>query len=140
MTFKGDGKVLYTPWDLDLTFGNAYNSDVEILTSNYTNTPAYNVILKISPVYKLLSLNDSNIKKLLYDRYIYLRQNEWSDINITKILAKYETDIYDSGAYQRDMKRWPDGGYENPSLKLSKFKSYVIERLEYMDAYMERYN
>ena len=140
MTIKGDGKVIYTPWDLDLTFGNVSTADNNVLTNGYSKEASFNVIFKISPVYKLIELGDNEINKLIYQKYTDLRENAWSDLNIMKILDSYENDIYNSGAYIRDMEKWSLGSYENPSLKLSKFKSYVIERLEYLDKYMEKYN
>ena len=140
ITIKGDGKVLYTPWDLDFTYGNVYTSENNVYTSNYYKNITDNVIFKASPAYKLIEAGDKDFIKMIYQKYIELRNNAWSDINIMKIIDKYEKDIYNSGAYIRDMERWPTGNYENPSLKLSKFKSYVIERLEYLDEYMEKYN
>lgn len=140
ITIKNDGKVIYTPWDLDLTFGNVSSSDNALGTSSYYKDPTFNVTFKISPVYRLVELKDSDINKLIYQKYTNLRENAWSDINIMKLIDKYEKDIYNSGAYIRDMERWESGGSENPSLKLSKFKSYVVERLEYMDEYMKKYN
>ena len=140
ITIKGDGKVLYTPWDLDFTYGNVYTSGNNVYTSNYYKNTTDNVIFKASPAYKLIEAGDKDFIKMIYQKYIELRSNAWSDINIMKIIDKYEKDIYNSGAYIRDMERWPTGNYENPSLKLSKFKSYVIERLEYLDKYMEKYN
>lgn len=140
ITIKGDGKVLYTPWDLDFTYGNVYTSENNVYTSNYYKNTTDNVMFKTSPAYKLIEAGDKDFIKMIYQKYIELRNNAWSDINIMKIIDKYEKDIYNSGAYIRDMERWPTGNYENPSLKLSKFKSYVIERLEYLDEYMEKYN
>ena len=140
ITIKGDGKVLYTPWDLDFTYGNIFYDRNNVLTYNYYKNTTDNVIFKTSPAYKLIELGDKEFIKMLYQKYIELRNGAWSDINIMKIIDKYEKDIYNSGAYIRDMERWEEGNYQNPSLKLSKFKSYVIERIEYMDKYMEKYN
>ena len=54
------------------------------------------------------------------------------------MLEKYEKEIYDSGAYVRDCKRWPESTKQNAALKLSVLKQYVSKRLEIMDAYMEQ--
>ena len=51
------------------------------------------------------------------------------------MLDGYETKIFDSGAYLREMERWQKGSYEDPALKLSVFKSYVLERLKACDQY-----
>ena len=47
-----------------------------------------------------------------------------------------EQDIYGSGAYLRDMERWPDGTYQDPALGLSVFKDYVLKRYTSMDTYI----
>ena len=48
----------------------------------------------------------------------------------------YERDIYGSGAYVRDMERWPDGNYQDPEAGLSIFREYVHARLRSMDSYI----
>ena len=47
-----------------------------------------------------------------------------------------EQDIFGSGAYLRDMERWPEGSYQDPELGLSVFREYVHGRLRSMDQYM----
>ncbi|MCR4658084.1 MAG: hypothetical protein K5770_17940, partial [Lachnospiraceae bacterium] len=59
----------------------------------------------------------------------------WSDDRILGMLDEYEAQIFDSGAFLRDMERWPDGNYEDPRYKLSVFKDYVLRRLEYCDGF-----
>ena len=54
------------------------------------------------------------------------------------MLRDFERNIFDSGAYLRDMDRWPDGSYGNPDLKLSVFTEYVLARLHAMDEYYRR--
>ena len=49
------------------------------------------------------------------------------------LIDQYENDIFESGAYLRDMERWPDGLYEDPEVKLSVFREHVMQRLSYMD-------
>ena len=49
------------------------------------------------------------------------------------MLNDYEARIFDSGAYLREMARWPDGTYEDPALKLSAFKEYVFKRIAVCD-------
>ncbi len=137
MTFIND-KVLYTPWDLDLTFGNGFNKNQINLTNMYYYKPSDNFIMKLNPIYKIKKL-DVNINKSIINRYTYLRKTVWSEDSIDKIITEYEKDIYNSGAFLRDMNRWENGNFNNPKLKLSKFKDYVFERLIYMDKYVAEY-
>ena len=133
--YNGNLVSIYTPWDLDLTFGNTSSLDNN-LTSIYELTPDVNIIMKINPAYILKRLGDTYINKLIYERYTYLRNTVWSNTNIKKILSGYENDIFLSGAYLRDKETWPDGNYTN-NYNLKEFTNYVILRLKYMDEYIE---
>ena len=136
-----EGKLLYTPWDLDNTFGNSW-TDIED-NEHKNNANEYyikatdNVIMKSNFIYKLKLNNDENMRTRIKDRYKELRKKEWSEDNLEKIINKYEKDIYNSGAFLRDRSRWPDGNYNHNSTKLKIFKDYVKNRLKYMDEYIE---
>jgi hypothetical protein len=58
--------------------------------------------------------------------------------NLNSMLDEYEKDIYGSGAYLREMERWPDGSYWKPETGLDTFREYVAERLEKLDEYYDR--
>ena len=66
-----------------------------------------------------------------------LREDRWSDETIAAMIAEFEKDIYDSGAYVRDVERWPDSSQQDPDLKLTLFERYVHERFISMDAFIE---
>lgn len=139
ITLKEDGKVLYTPWDFDITFGNVFNAELTNLTDMYKLDPSANFVMKLNPIYRIRKLGDLSINLLMYNRYQYLRDTVLSDGNIANIIDNYESDIYDSGAFIRDMNKNKDGNYNNPKIKLNKFKTYVLERLSYLDKYMADY-
>ena len=136
--YENGYKIIYTPWDMDLTLGNAYSDYDRMGTGMYSSDPSVNNIMEINPIYRLKEL-DSDIGKKIYERYIYLRKNAWSDENINKILDDYEDDIYNSGAFLRDSEKWKDGFYNDSSVKLTEFRNYISLRLYYMDKYMEEY-
>lgn len=138
LTFKDNGKVIYTPWDMDYTFGNGHNYQKVNFTKMYEVLPSENIVMKLNPIYKARKFG-KDVQESVYSRYKELRNTTWSDENVIKLLESYEEDIYFSGAFLRDKERWPKGNYNNPNVGLSKFKSYVIERLEYMDKYIEEY-
>lgn len=66
---------------------------------------------------------------------IDLRSTAWSEEKIDDILEEYKADIYHSGAYLRDMERWPDGLYTDASDELNSFRAYIRQRLQECDAY-----
>ena len=131
----GTYKFLYTPWDMDITWGNNWDTDAHNLTIPYSLNATYNLPMESGPLYMLLINHDSYAWETLLDRYWELRSDLWSEENISRMLEEYENQIFGSGAYMRDMVRWPEGSYEEPELKLSVFKEYVSERLREIDLY-----
>lgn len=134
---NGQNKCLYIPWDLDLSFGNVYNIDNKDLTDDYAIDHTYNTNHISNPIHMLIKLGDKQTEDRLINRYKELRSKQFSNKNIISIIDKYENDIYGSGAYFRDMKRWPDGSYVDGDYNLNRFKDYVIKRFEYLDSYYE---
>lgn len=136
---KDDGYVvLYTPWDMDLTWGNIWNNKFNNVTEGYhyeyDDEFCYMVI---NPIYNLIQNGDQETIDKVKERYKYLRNNEWSDENLITQLEKYEADIFMSGAYDRDKNRWPDSNLIEEN-NLSRFKEFVINRFHYLD--MQCYN
>lgn len=138
---KEDGslKALYAPWDMDISWGNLWIPDLEQnFTVPYGVKVEDNYLFEHGYLNKIIVNNNTTILSIMFDRYNCLRENKWSDNNIIKLLNEYETEIFDSGAYRRDIERWPDSTKEDPDKKLSDFKEYVLERFGEMDLYIER--
>ena len=131
-------KILFTPWDMDITWGNLFKSVFPNCTIPYGMDAQNNELeMMLNPVHEMLKRQDPEISEILKTRYAELRSGAWSETEINQMLAGFEQDIYGSGAYFRDMERWPDGTYQDPGQKLSVFRAYVHERLLAMDAFME---
>ena len=111
---------IYTPWDLDLIFGRTGNGEE---TSRIIGVV----------VGRLQKLGDGEIGEEVAKRYKELREKYWSDEHISELINEYEREIYRSGAFSRDMARWPEGNYNDPDEELIRFKEYVLKRLEAMD-------
>lgn len=139
LSFKySDGKkiLLHTPWDLDLTWGNKYIADLSVnKTIPYGIDSSSNFIMRRSNIQALITGGDEKVWDLVLSKYWELRRGLWSEENINAMLDKYELDIYASGAYLREMERWPDGTYANTDDGLSVFRAYVMERLHETDEY-----
>lgn len=118
---RGNDKVwIYTPWDLDLTFGYTGNGgELSRITGVVVN--------------RLQELKDGEIDSELAKRYRELREGAWSNEQITEMINEYEKEIYRSGAFSRDMERWPEGNYNDADEELTRFREYVLERLVTMD-------
>ena len=128
--------ILYTPWDMDISWGNSLDNKFNNLTRPYAinvNDNSYEMIL--NPV-SVLQKSDPGCIEMIRDRYAELRADGWSDQTIDAMLYGFEQDIFGSGAYVRDMKRWPEGSYQDPELGLSVFREYVHNRLSSMDSFI----
>ncbi len=140
ITFKekeGTYQGLYTPWDMDYAWGNAYTG---VLTENYTREYSIresdNVVFELSAVPRLQVLGDTEINGQVRQRYEQLRKGAWSEESLRAMLNGFEKDIFLSGAFVRDKQRWPQGSYIDADKRLSVFKDYVAKRLQYMDAFV----
>ena len=132
-------KLLYTPWDMDISWGNGLKTSAKNNTLAYAYSPDNNSLeMMLNPTAVLLR-QDESIKKLIRNQYHTLRSHGWSDAVIDEILDGFEQDIYGSGAYVRDMERWPNGSYQDPEIGLSLFREYVHARLDAMDQYIESF-
>jgi CotH protein. len=129
--------ILYTPWDFDLSFGNAWQGSLPNKTStiSYGTSPDYLPESSTMPVPMLREKGDKTIDQEVKTRYAELRRGAWSNENIMRLISEYEVDIFASGAYDRDCARWPDGNYFEGATNLSKFRDYVEKRLVFLDKY-----
>ena len=131
-------KILFTPWDMDISWGNISDPYLHNYTGLYSLDPDDNSFeMSVNPVSVLLRDDDPEIKSLVRERYMQLRSDEWSDEVIDAMIENLEKDIYGSGAYKRDIERWPYSSSQDPDLKLSVFREYVHERFISMDSYIE---
>ena len=134
VAMKGNGQggitALYCPWDLDRGWGSGLEP--------YDFEPDKNYIMESEYLNQLILNEDTAIWEKIFDKYSKLRSTVWSEESLNAMLDEYEADIYDSGAFLRDMERWPEGIYAEPADKLSVFRTYVMERLRETDAYYGR--
>ncbi len=128
-------KGLFAPWDMDRTWGNHCDESSVSDVLAYYNSPEENFILNCGYFAQIIKNDKDTYNRLLSEKYEILRHGAWSDDRIFEMLDEYEAQIFDSGAFLRDKERWPGGSFEEPKIKLSRFKEYVSERLEYCDNY-----
>ena len=115
---------LYCPWDLDYS---------------WSRDPSYNYLMETGYLEQMIANGNTDVIKLMCDRYWALRETHWSDGSLMEMLDDMENDIFGSGAYLRDYERWPDGEYEdNIYAGLSDFKNFVLSRVHETDLYYLR--
>ncbi len=136
---KGDISpvAVVCPWDMDLTWGNFYvEENKNGVGENYVafDTPCF---MTEGFICQQLDENRENTVKMLHEKYCTLRETQWSDEHLNELMDEYEKEIFDSGAYARDIKRWPNSNHHEISIGLSDFREFVLDRSDWMDHYME---
>ncbi|MBP3735468.1 MAG: CotH kinase family protein [Lachnospiraceae bacterium] len=136
----GIRKIFYIPWDIDVTWGNGFGLPQEGKISSYIySIPASrNTVMCQSVVEELINADPERMLKIVTDRYFFLRSGMWSDRCLDEMLLALEKKIFASGAYRRDITRWPGSDRVDPEEGLDRFRSYVRERLACTDAYYEK--
>lgn len=137
---KGEKETaLYTPWDMDISWGLQWTGDAETnMCKAYGIPSSQNTVMGIGNLPSLILNGDDKIWGLIFDKYRKLRENLWSEEYLNELIDAYEEDIYLSGAYFREMDRWPNGSYWDADKGLEDFRSYVADRLRETDDYYRR--
>ncbi len=131
--------ALYSPWDMDITWGNMWTEDVMANKVIPYGMPVDdNCIMESGYLNQLLDNGDDLIWEKVFRKYRRLRETGWSEENINSMLDEYEADIYGSGAYAREMERWTEGTYSGIVSRLDVFRDYVMKRLHETDLYYGR--
>jgi len=133
---NGKLKAVYIPWDMDISWGNNWSKSGKNYTLPYSLGANENYIMMLNPIPYLEKLCDTEIDKLIFERYMNLRADKWSEEYLLNMIDGYENDIFLSGAYKREKERWPDGSYVDGEENLEKFRQFVVERLFYMDEFV----
>lgn len=122
-------KMYLVPWDVDLTWGNIYTDNEEMLYTVYA-PERVRKYLQWPFADRLLSLNAGDIRKKAADRWEELRKGILSDTNMQRLLEQCIHLVQDSGAFARDAARWPesshDGDYDSMRL-------FMKGRMAFMD-------
>ncbi|MCR5596702.1 MAG: CotH kinase family protein [Lachnospiraceae bacterium] len=128
---NGEWHILMIPWDLDLTWGNRQKTEADL----YDVPPDENVLSDDGPLHQVLVNGDPEIRTEIVEKYQTLRGDAWSDEKVNALLDRLEAQIYGSGAFTRDIERWPDSNHNDPETGLDDFRVFVSERFDYLDSY-----
>lgn len=127
-----DGKIYCFPWDLDVTFGLGWDGGVKNFL--YRNKKA------------ATNLYDHRCGRRIVKyypgaaNYVKKRWQELLDQNIATVdgimeMAEgYWNDLWRSGAFMRNLNRWPDTSYVED---LDYFRESMQRRIEFLDDYIK---
>lgn len=121
-----DYQFIKIPWDFDLTWGNRWDGSSS-LNSSFD--------MKRTEKYFLDTVFEKIVQLGVYDEKI---QDRWAEIRtdiynldyIDEKLNSYVKLLEDSGAYEREAKRWPDS---QVTMDVSPIREFAQKRLDILD-------
>ena len=128
-----DGKLVMAPWDCDISFGlNWGDGDHESLHL-YHEPYAFYEIQNLPVFEKYIEQNVNDFRGTLADRWNTLRGEWLSNEEILSRAHAFRAQITDSGALDRNRRRWPKSGDADD---LSYIEEFVNFRIPFLDSYI----
>lgn len=135
--YQEDGtyRFVKNPWDLNATWGNLFTGNSEENNTLFQEDYYREVRNWSSDVSTLYYMNEKEISRLLYARWIELRNTKViTEEGIDEIFNSEYAYLYASGAYVRNYERWPNGTqYWDDNYVFE----YVEKRIPFLDQYFE---
>lgn len=131
---NNEGTIGYfIPWDMNISWG-------DVLTDNeYYCMEAppemINEIILWEPGTRILMTDAGGAQSKAIKKWQDFRAGALSNEQLTVRIEELTHEVRDSGAYMRDMTRWPEGRYEDDTAKIT---NYAKERMAVMDQYIEQ--
>lgn len=126
--------LIVTPWDLDMTFASRYTAiEPYLYLTDYELNESV-LSTRVNPKYPIHKLfyEHENFANDTAKRYFELREGILSKDNLINTANKYHDLIRDTGAFERDQERWPNG----PKIKVGKEKfinEFIDKRIDFLD-------
>ena len=125
-----DSKIGLIPWDIDMSWGLDYSIYEPNPVTRTTYVFNYEEHDKFPTMY--FKENADEYNKLVYDRYMELRESVLSYENVESICNNYRNLLINSGAYERD-----NGLYYSYDLnkEIDDMLNWYKNRVDYLDNY-----
>ena len=127
-----DGKLVIAPWDCDISFGLNWGESSELHL--YHEPYAFYEIQDMPIFSRYLELNVNDFRTTLADRWKTLRETWLTSEEILARAHTFRAQLEDSGALNRNRKKWPKSG---DATDLSYIEEFVNFRIPYLDTYIE---
>lgn len=124
---QANDNLLITPWDMDLSFGNNWDTNSSNGSSFY-----FKSYLDLDWIDSYLSRESDEVKKLISSRYKYLRNSKLTFEHIDEILDSYKETLLMSGAAQRDSDLWYEYDIDT---EIETIRNWLDLRLAVLDNY-----
>ena len=119
----------FAPWDMDLTWGNVSVGEVNPYYTAYERDTIDNrVYWDVGE--RLLETDYNDSVAYMENLYTTIRKTVLTDEKLEEMIIELDHELRDSGAFERDKERWPEGIHADSSEELL---SYALGRLEFLD-------
>ena len=127
--FPEEYQFTFAPWDMDLTWGNVSVGEINPV---YTEFEPEIVRDRVAWIVgdRLVMVNRNQSQEYVQELYTELRKTVLSNESIEEMIQQLDHKLRDSGAFERDHKRWPEGVHADSCKQLL---DYAKERLEFLD-------
>jgi hypothetical protein len=103
-------KFYFAPWDMDLTWGNVSVGEVNPLYTAF-EIDTYDDDVPWDTADRIIFLNVDGAADKMQELYTQLRQTVLSEEALEEHIAALDDQLRNSGAYERERERWPEGAY-----------------------------
>ncbi len=151
---RGRESLLLVPWDMDLSWGAAWDNSVSTKASldlsratagpfmwdrsapvNAGCEPSLAAELPLITT-RLWALDLDGFRNRVATRWFELRKGPFSERNLLNLVNAAYDEITSSGARRRDAARWPEGALSEDN---SFMQTFIVLRLRYLDAFFADY-
>lgn len=119
----------FAPWDMDLTWGNVSVGEENPLYTAF-ETETYDDWVHWETADRIIAEDIEGAMGNMQRLYLELRNSILSEQNIEQHIESIDTVIRNSGAYGRDLERWPEAAHTESCEQLM---DYAKARLEFLD-------
>ena len=128
-----DGKLVMAPWDCDISFGLNWGDGDHDSLHLYHEPYAFYEIQNLPVFEKYIEQNVNDFRGTLADRWNTLRGEWLSNEEILSRAHAFRAQITDSGALDRNRRRWPKS---DDADDLSYIEEFVNFRIPFLDSYI----
>jgi len=126
-----DGKLVMAPWDCDISFGLNWGESGDL---HLYHEPYAFYEIQTMPIFdRYLELNVNDFRTTLANRWNELRETWLTTEEILSRAQNFRSVLEDSGALNRNRKKWPKSG---DAADLSYIEEFVNFRIPHLDAYI----
>lgn len=123
----------FIPWDMNLSFGSVYADNAYYSEESMKEV---HTIVQFEPANRMLNLDVPGCRAYAKQTWNTWREAVFSDEALLDRIEMLQNKLLLSGALTREKNRWSNG---NTSEDISLLKEYAIERMHFVDTYLQNW-